>query len=169
MSRELAEDIIGLVLVALLFILPILVYRHTIRLARRAGHRPAAVYLGAASMALITVAIVLPVLAVYIVVSLESRPGPVDAPRRVKRETAPIVAALGRYRDARGAYPSSLHLMIPEFLAEGVLPLRPNGGDHLLRYFADSAGSTYELWFARSGKSDCRFTPATQWECVGRN
>jgi hypothetical protein len=74
----------------------------------------------------------------------------------------PVIAALERYHQEKGAWPDSLEALVPDYLA-GV----PALGGYPLKY--QRAGEGYELQFSYTGPgvNRCTYTPESKWRCSG--
>src|SRR5690348_7641586 len=86
-------------------------------------------------------------------------PGKGPAAERGYRRSAPVIAALERYRQARGAYPDSLPMLVPEFLPASALAVPEPGREHYpLEYRATPGGYQLTFRYAGPGMNDCTYT-----------
>jgi len=76
---------------------------------------------------------------------------------------APVIAALEKYPQARGAYPAALAALVPDYLS--ALPGDVNG--YPLGYHAAAGSYTLDFSYTGPGMNHCVYAPATQWKCSG--
>jgi hypothetical protein len=92
--------------------------------------------------------------------TLESEPA-----RTVTASYAPVVDALGRYKLAKGVYPSGLEKLTPDFLRS--LPTAEAGVPDV-GYVGDGQGYHLEFMVASHGISWCTYWSTTnRWACGG--
>ena len=167
MSRDLVYRVVMALALAIAVGVPVLAYREAMLLARRRRRSPGAVHIGAAAMALIPALTLSPIVIALGFCAGAPPPGESDEARRLKRDAAPVVAALDRYRSVHAEYPRRLDDLVPEFLAPGVLPLKPVQTTYPVMYSGDSTDYKLSFRYSGAGMNDCTFTPARQWECGG--
>ena len=96
-------------------------------------------------------------------------PGKGPKAERGYRRSAPVIAALERYRAQRGAYPDSLPALVPGFLPDGALRV-PDREQERYPLEYRRAADGYELTFryVGPGMNSCTYTPApARWDCSG--
>jgi hypothetical protein len=91
------------------------------------------------------------------------------AKRRLARAYgAPVVAALSRYRNEIGKYPTALIDLVPKYLPEVELRAPDASVLHYpFEYRADSAGYELLVRYTGPGMNECRYTPTRRWHCSG--
>jgi hypothetical protein len=75
----------------------------------------------------------------------------------------PILAALEQYRSEKGAYPESLHVLAPGYLA--IVPQEVNGYE--IRYEKVNESFVLAFEYTGPGMNICTYTPETKWQCSG--
>jgi hypothetical protein len=95
-------------------------------------------------------------------------PGPGSGPKAERGYTAaaPVIAALERHRELRGAYPDSLPQLVPDLLrAEALDP--PNQG-YPLEYRRTDTGYALRFRWSGPGMNHCTWTTESRtWKCSG--
>jgi hypothetical protein len=76
-----------------------------------------------------------------------------------------VCTALASWRASNGSYPSSLHELVPDILAE--IPMKSMGVFSVVpfRYTRDSSGDDYILGFDSTSGVVCARRAATTWRC----
>jgi hypothetical protein len=84
------------------------------------------------------------------------------------RNTAPVIAALGQYRQQHGEYPDSLTALVPAFLNPAALSSLHMEGNGSLTYVRDSAGYSLRFQYYGPGVNHCTYRPRiSEWQCGG--
>jgi len=84
------------------------------------------------------------------------------------RNAAPVIAALGQYRQQRGEYPDSLPALVPAFLDPDALSSIRMDRNGSLTYVRDSAGYALRFEYHGPGVNRCTYTPrVADWQCSG--
>ena len=96
-------------------------------------------------------------------------PGAGAAASRGYQRSAPVIAALERYRAARGTYPDSLRQLVPAFLPDSALRLPDRKRERYpLDYRRTADGYGLMFRYTGPGKNICLYTPASaEWTCNG--
>jgi hypothetical protein len=78
---------------------------------------------------------------------------------------APIIAALGRYHDANGAYPQTLAELVPDYLPSvpGVV------NDQPIQYSRTDESYSLSFGYVGPGLNTCTYSPDQEqgWRCSG--
>jgi hypothetical protein len=94
--------------------------------------------------------------------------GESDAARAFKARSAPLLAALERYRADHGGYPTKLDSLVPRYLTPGTLPAAPADSVYPVEYRTDGADYTLEFQYRGPGMNVCTYRPAAaRWRCQG--
>lgn len=105
------------------------------------------------------------------VVALGGCPAPGEGPRaeRGYRRSAPVIAALERYRGARGTYPDSLRQLVPAFLPDSTLRVPDRNRERYpLDYRRTPDGYVLTFRYTGPGMNACAYTSApAEWKCSG--
>ncbi len=93
-------------------------------------------------------------------------PGKGPRAERGYRQAAPVIDALERFHQARGAYPDSLPQLVPAFLADSALR-EPHPG-HPFEYARTAAGYALTFRYTGPGMNRCSWTAESRaWQCSG--
>lgn len=109
------------------------------------------------------------VLLIALVLGACPPPGEGPAAERGYQRSAPVIAALERYRAARGTYPDSLRQLVPAFLPDSALRLPHRRRESFpLDYQRTVTGYELAFRYTGPGKNTCLYTPSTaRWTCSG--
>ncbi|HET7230166.1 MAG TPA: hypothetical protein VFJ16_09200 [Longimicrobium sp.] len=96
-------------------------------------------------------------------------PGKGPKAERGYERSAPVVAALERYRAERGQYPDSLGALVPRHLPESALRVPERRQERYpLEYHRTAAGFELSFRYAGPGMNECTYTPVDRkWGCSG--
>jgi hypothetical protein len=96
-------------------------------------------------------------------------PGKGPKAERGYQRSAPIIAALERYRAERGQYPDSLRMLVPRYLPERALRVPDHPQEHYpLQYQRTATGFELTFRYVGPGMNECTYTPvAKKWDCGG--
>jgi hypothetical protein len=102
---------------------------------------------------------------------LAACPAPGEGPKaaRGRERAAPVIQALQRYREAHGAYPDSLAILVPDFLPDSALrtPIAEQES-YPLEYSREPSGYVLTFRYVGPGMNYCRYRPERpRWECGG--
>jgi hypothetical protein len=94
-------------------------------------------------------------------------PGKGSKAERGYRKSAPLIAALDRYRVIHGGYPETLEELVPDFLDS--LPRESNKDGVILAYTRSASAKDYLISFSYvgPGMNSCTYSPAVRWKCSG--
>jgi hypothetical protein len=89
-------------------------------------------------------------------------PGTGPDARTGMTRSAPLIAAIERYNDAHGQYPTSLEDLVPDFL-----PLIPNTivGGHPPTYERTDRGYAFTFSYTTPLPVYCSYRPGVKWKC----
>lgn len=114
------------------------------------------------------IAVAASVLAITLLLGGCTPPGKGPAAERGYRRSAPVIAALERYRAQHGAYPDSLAALVPGFLADSALRVPDRERERYpLGYRRTVDGYELTFRYAGPGMNTCTYTPAARWKCGG--
>lgn len=105
---------------------------------------------------------------ILLLLSLNGCPPPGKGPRaeRGYEAAAPVIDALERHLQERGAYPDSLPQLVPAFLPDSALR-EPHPG-YPLRYRRTPDGYALTFRYTGPGMNECTWTPRSrEWDCSG--
>ena len=109
--------------------------------------------------------------AVLSLVLLAACPAPGEGPKAQRGEARaePVIRALAAYRAARGAYPDSLSMLLPAFLADSALRVPDRAQERYpLEYERTASGYVLTFRYVGPGMNHCSYRPERpRWECRG--
>lgn len=95
-------------------------------------------------------------------------PGRGVVAERLYGESAPIIVALERFRQARGEYPDSLPQLVPGFLDRGSFAVAHLDRNGPVEYRRDSLGYALTFRYDGPGRNSCTHRGGrSDWACGG--
>jgi hypothetical protein len=96
-------------------------------------------------------------------------PGKGPKAERGYRRSAPVIAALDRYRAEHGQYPDSLRMLVLRFLPDSALRLPEREQERYpLEYHRTPGGYDLSFQYTGPGMSECGWSAETRkWACRG--
>ncbi len=93
----------------------------------------------------------------------EEPPGVGEKAEQGYAVSAPVIAALEKYKLEVGTYPDSLDELVPDYLS--ALPGKVI--DNSLDYNKTEEGFSLSFYYIGPGMNACTYTPEKTWQCSG--